>query len=217
MELFQKQLNKLRQHVHVEKSTQSPSDPYHQPMFVEGLMDRGIATPSFMMTLHRQSWSYEFLDFDKEIRVAHKCPDSDKKRLLFQMLQWEKHGGGSATTAFPEWMLSFRTDALRTSFLDAWGRLDEEDHKRLEEWMDLHGISRKNVEKEKDDDEFPEMILYEKEGVDMVQLQRDICSGKLLYFYIENLHDPTDRGLYEKLLKILNHHHGPTPSTEPSD
>lgn len=229
---YQKQLRELSKHIYIENSTRHPERSFYQPMFMEGLMEKKLATKEFLNTLRERTLSYEFLDYDKDRQILHSVPGTGRRLLLFHMLEkwWMDPMSEIPEEALlaaircrdmvfetcPDVPHSFRQKVQATSFLEAWENISHQEHLLLDKLVEcfrrdndpffqMYFLGEHEDDEEKME-ELPELSLYEKEGVDMEQLHHDISSGKLMYFYIQNNYDPTDRHLYTTLLHALRNH-----------
>lgn len=230
---YEKQLQDLHDFVYVVESTPNPCDPEYSPMFLDCIIHKSLWTSELQDRFKEENLSFNVLDYFSDTCVHYHLPDTEKRRLLFEMVGkwWFFDNSPSPFLALSEAIefrkqffrqpfgylpKKFRQLVAKRGFCQALNELTEEEHEFLDDFLQKmkepslfcgciplkktafsHRLATPVWY------EVPELELYEKDGVDIHQVEGAISSGDFLYMVIYNYYDGLDRTLYTKLYDLF--------------
>ena len=230
---YEKQLQDLHDFVYVVESTPNPCDAEYSPMFLDCIVHKSLWTPSFKDRLIEENLSFNVLDYFLNSCTHYHVPDTEKRRLLFEMVGkwWFFDNSQSPSLALSE-AIQFRKNFFRQpfgylpkkfrqlvakkGFCQAMNELTKEEHTFLEEFLvkmkepslfcGCIPLKRTAFSSRLDTlvwYDVPELELYEKDGINIQQVEEAVSSGDFLYMVVYNVHDGLDRTLYTKLYRLF--------------
>lgn len=230
---YEKQLRDLHDFVYVVESTPNPCDCDYSPMFLDMIVHKSLWTPTLKDRLIEHNFSFKVLDYFLDTCTDHHLPDTEKRRLLFEMVGkwWFFDNSPSPSLALSE-AIEFRKNFFRQrfgylpkkfrrlvgkkGFCQAVKELTEEEHAFLDDFLlrmkeptifcGCIPLKRTVFSSRLDTPvwcEVPELELYEKDGMDIRQVEEAVLSGDFLYMMVCNHYDGLDRTLYTKLYQLF--------------
>lgn len=227
---YNKQLLKLCGLVYIIESTPHPDDPTYSPMFVDFIIHKSLWRDA-RKKIEQTTLSYDVFDYNNMTRCYHHLPDTDKRRLLFEMVgKWWFFDGTFPPSlplleAFefrcyffrqkfaylPE---KFRGMVGQMDFNTAYHRLTKEEHmfldnliKKINRSIFLCGclpVKKKDAFSQRfQDPGWQELPVLDLDEGDACKVQEAILRGEFLYMTVYNHYDGLDRDLYNKLYDIF--------------
>jgi len=230
---YEQQLQDLHDFVYVVESTPNPCDCEYSPMFLDCIVHKSLWTPALKDRFKEENLSFQVLDYSLDSCVYYHLADTEKRRLLFEMVGkwWFFDNSPSPSLALSE-AIEFRKNFFRQrfgylpkkfrqlvrnkGFCQAVKELTEEEHTFLDDFLfkmkepslfcGCIPLKRTAFSSRLDTPvwcEVPELELYEKDGVNIRQVEEAVSSGDFLYMMVYNDHDGLDRTLYTKLYQLF--------------
>lgn len=230
---YKKQLQQLHDFIYVVESTPNPCDETYSPMFLECIIHKSLCTSSFLQHLKDNHISFSILNYNKDDCIYYYTPDTEKRRLLFEMMGkwWFFEKSFSPATAKTEAIefrkyffrqpfyylpTKFRRLVKEKGFCLAIETLTDDEHmflNRLTQQIEQQSTFCYCIPRKKSSfsirlkppicHDVPELEIYERKGTDVKRMSEAVESGDFLYLSVYNFYDGLDRSLYEKLYRLF--------------
>lgn len=230
---YEKQLQDLHDFVYVVESTPNPCESDYSPMFLDCIIHKSLWTSQLIARLKECHFSFNVINYNLDTCVYYHLPDTEKRRLLFEMVGkwWFFDNSPSPALALSEAVefrktffrqkfrylpKKFRKLVAQKGFCHAMEELTEDEHQFLDDFLFQMKqpsfccgcIPVKNTAFTRRFEipvwyDVPELEIYEKDNVNVKEIEEAILSGDLLYMVIYNHHDGLDRSLYTKLYNLF--------------
>lgn len=230
---YKKQLQDLHEFVYVVESTPNPCEPEYSPMFLDFIIHKSMCTPQWKDSLTAHHLSFNIMDYDRNVCTHYHIPDTEKRRLLFEMMgKWwfyEKSPAPALALSeaidFRNWFFrqkfayfpkKFRHLVAQKGFCGAMEELTEEEHRFLDDmllrmkqpsfWCGCIPIKKTAFSTRLNPlvwYELPPLEIGEKDGIELKDVEEAVRAGDFLYMVVENDHNGLDRTLYTTLLRIF--------------
>lgn len=231
---YKKQLQDLHDFVYVVESTPNPCEPEYSPMFLDCIVHKSLWTPELKTQLKEHYLSFNIVNYYLDTCVYYHISDTEKRRLLFEMMGkwWFFEKSPSPALALSE-AIEFRNTFFRQEFAylpnkfrrlvaqkgfcQAIEELTEKEHSFLNEFVlqmkqpsvccGCVPIKKTAFSSRLDTPvwyEVPELDIYEKDNVNVKEVEEAVLSGDFLYLVVYNFHDGLDRSLYTTLYSLFS-------------
>lgn len=231
---FERELQDLHDFVYIVESTPNPCEPEYSPMFLDCILHKSLWTPKLKEQLKEHHFSFNVVDYDLDTCTYYHLPDTEKRRLLFEMVGkwWFFEKSTSPALALSEAIEfrkiffrqefaylpnKFRQLVAQKGFCQAINALTDEEHSFLDDFIFQMKkpsffcgcVSMKKTAFSSRLDtpiwyEVPELDIYEKDGINVKEVEEAVLSGNFLYLVVYNFYDGLDRSLYTTLYRLLS-------------
>lgn len=230
---YKKQLQDLHDFVYVVESTPNPCEAEYSPMFLDCIIHKSLWTSELKEQLKKHNFSFNIVDYDLDTCTYYHLPDTEKRRLLFEMMGkwWFFEKSTSPALALSE-AIEFRNTFFRqkfaylpkkfrqlvaqNGFCQAIEKLTEEEHSFLDEFVlqikqppvccGCVPVKKTAFSSRLETPiwyEVPELNIYEKDTVNVRDVEEAVLSGDFLYLVVYNFHNGLDRTLYTTLYSLF--------------
>lgn len=224
---YRQQLQDLHEFVYVVESTPNPCEPEYSPMFLDCILHKSLNTPKLKERLMQHHLSFNILDYDRNVNTHYHIPNTEKRKLLFEMVgKWwffEKSQSPalalSEAIRFRNWFFKqpfaylpkkFRHLVAQKGFCQAVEELTADEHRflddlilRMKQPLTMCGcIPQKRTAF---CSRLDPPLWYDIPDLENVgnEVGDALSSGDFLYMVVYNDHDGLDRTLYTTLCRLF--------------